>query len=59
MNETEKKDSLLTHWRIRPGFLGFFILVLGLLMDKWWWQIGATILLILFIEAYFRYRTMD
>jgi hypothetical protein len=55
-----KKIKIRELGRIRPFVLGLVILVAGLLIQKWWlWQIGLTILIVLFIEAYFRYRTSD
>ena len=45
--------------RIRPFVLALVILIAGLLLQKWWWQIGAVIMIVLFVEAYYRYRTLD
>jgi hypothetical protein len=45
--------------RIRPFVLALFIIVLSLLLHNWWWKIGAIIMIILFIEAYFRYRGIE
>lgn len=45
--------------RIRPFVLGLTLLILGIVFDKWWWGIGLLIIIVLFIEAYFRYRPMD
>jgi|GEM_PF-2138615 hypothetical protein len=45
--------------RIRPFVLALIILLAGLLLDKWWWQIGVVIIVVLFVEAFYRYRTLD
>ncbi|MBL7671758.1 MAG: hypothetical protein JNM39_14825 [Bdellovibrionaceae bacterium] len=43
--------------RIRPLVLAVIILLAGLLLDKWWWQIGGILVLVIFVEAFYRYRT--
>lgn len=45
--------------RIRPFMLGLLILVLGLSMGRWWWQVGLTIIIVVFVDALLRYRTLD
>ncbi|MFN8791916.1 MAG: hypothetical protein ACK5Y2_10730 [Bdellovibrionales bacterium] len=45
--------------RIRPFVLALIILVAGLLLDNWWWQIGVVIMIVLFFDAVYRYRTLD
>ncbi len=45
--------------RIRPFVLAVIILSAGLLLGKWWWQIGGVLLIVLFVEAFYRYRTLD
>jgi hypothetical protein len=44
--------------RIDP-VLAITILAAGLLLDKWWWQVGGVLLIVLFVEAFYRYRTLD
>lgn len=43
--------------RVRPLVLAILILVAGLWMDQWWWEIGLIILIVIAVEGYFRYRT--
>lgn len=43
----------------RPASLALLVLITGLLLGKWWWQIGALVIVILLFEAYVRYRSMD
>jgi hypothetical protein len=45
--------------RARPLVLAITILAAGLLLDKWWWQVGGVLLIVLFVEAFYRYRTLD
>ena len=45
--------------RVRPLVLALVILVAGLLLDKWWWHVGGVIMIVIFIEAFYRYRTLD
>lgn len=45
--------------RIRPFVLALVILVAGLFLEKWWWQIGAVIIIVTFVEAVYRYRALD
>ena len=45
--------------RIRPFMLAVIIIAAGLSMDQWWWMVGLGIIIVLFIEAYYRYRTLD
>jgi hypothetical protein len=45
--------------RIHPFLLGIIVLVAGLLAHQWWWQIGAVIIVAVFVDAYFWYRTLD
>ena len=45
--------------RIYLSLLAILILVAGLVLDKWWWQIGALLIIVLFVNAYSRYRTLD
>lgn len=45
--------------RIRPVLLGLAVLTVGLLAEKWWWQLGALILIVVFVQALVRYVTLD
>ncbi len=45
--------------RVRPFVLGVIILAAGLVLDKWWWQIGGVLLTVVFVEAFYRYRALD
>lgn len=45
--------------RIRPLGIALIVLIAGLLLDKWWWQLGIVIMIALFIDAYNRYRTLN
>jgi hypothetical protein len=42
--------------RIRPFLIAIVILGIGLLLDKWWWQIGLIIIVVFLVENYFHYR---
>lgn len=45
--------------RVSPLLLAIVILIVGLLMDEWWWKVGLFIIIIVFIEAYYKYRNLD
>lgn len=44
--------------RVRPLVIALVLIAVGLILDKWWWQIGLTILVVLFVEAFYRYRSL-
>lgn len=52
-----KKNLWKTYGKIRPLFLALLILVSGLLLDSWWWQVGMAMLVAMFIGGYYRYRS--
>lgn len=60
-NSFSKMKSILVRasGRIRPVVIGLIVLVAGLLMHRWWWEIGAILLIVIFVDAYFRYVTLD
>lgn len=45
--------------RVRPVVLGLVLIVAGLLLEQWWWQLGAVLLIAVLVESYFRYVTLD
>ena len=45
--------------RIRPVVLAFAVLIAGFAFGKWWWQLGGIILIVLMVESFFRYRSLD
>ena len=45
--------------RVHPLLLGLVILVVGLLLKMWWWQLGAVLLIAVFVGAFYRYRAVD
>jgi hypothetical protein len=45
--------------RIRPFVLALIILVSGLILQKSWWQVGLVIMIVLFVQAFYRYRSLD
>ncbi|MGE4133918.1 MAG: hypothetical protein AB7F86_19940 [Bdellovibrionales bacterium] len=42
--------------RVHPLLLGLLILAIGLSVNRWWWQIGAVLILIVLVESVLRYR---
>lgn len=52
-----------TSWRnfgkIRLVALALVILATGLIMGKWWWQIGGIMLIVIFVQAFYRYRSLE
>jgi predicted RND superfamily exporter protein len=57
--ENSNKVKNLQLGRIRPLILGILILILGLWMDRWWWRLGALIIVVVAVEGYYRYRSLD
>lgn len=45
--------------RVRPLVLALILLALGLVFDRWMWQIGMILIVVLFVEACFRYRSLN
>jgi hypothetical protein len=54
-----KNDGLGNNGRVRPFVVALSLIILGLLLHQWWWRVGGVIMIVLFIEAYFRYRSLD
>jgi hypothetical protein len=54
-----KNDGLGNSGRVRPFVVALLLIILGLLLHQWWWKVGGVIMIVLFIEAYFRYRSLD
>ena len=54
-----KRIALGKKGRVRPTVLGIIILASGLMLNQWWWQIGAVLLCVVFIEGFYRYRSLD
>ncbi len=50
---------IFTAGKVRPFVLGVLIMLSGLLLEKWWWKVGGIILIVVFVEAAYRYRTLD
>lgn len=44
--------------RVRPVIFGIIVMVSGLLLDRWWWKVGGIILIVVFVEAAYRYRAI-
>jgi hypothetical protein len=51
-------SQLTTSGRVRPVMVAIILIISGLFFDKWWWQLGAIILAVVFVEASIRYRTL-
>ncbi len=58
-SKSKKFWQLQKSGRIRPFLLALIILITGLWLDKWWWQIGMITIIIIFIESCYRYQTHD
>lgn len=45
--------------RIPLLIIGMLLMSAGIVLDRWWWQIGALILVVLFVEALFILVILD
>jgi hypothetical protein len=45
--------------RVNLLIVALIIIVSGLIMNKSWWQVGFVILIVLFVNAYIKYTTLD
>lgn len=46
-----------SHGRIRPLLIALILLIAGLVWKDWMWQIGVVMVIALFVEAFYHYRT--
>lgn len=61
--ETNKKivrrTRQIVRGRAHPLALGLILLVTALLLHKSWWWVGLVVVLVVFVEAWFRYTRLD
>jgi hypothetical protein len=54
-----EKRKYFSVGRVRPFVLGLLVMIVGVFMEKWWWQLGLMIIIAVFVESYFHYRASD
>ncbi len=52
-------NILSRYIRIPLLIIGMILMSVGIVLDKWWWQIGALIVVVLFVEALFILIVLD